>query len=113
MAIRDEWGIEPVSLRPSLGGAMLDFRFKVLDAEKAKPLFDRKVKPYLLDVKTGQALGMPDNTKLGALRAGLRNPPIVGKLYFVLFANGQGTVRRGSQVKVVLGGCTLDNLRVD
>jgi len=109
----EAWGIAPVSLRPTFGGTMLDFRFKVVDAEKARPLFDRKVKPYLFDPKSGVALGMPDDTKLGALRAGLRNPPIVGKLYYVLFSNGYETVKRGSKVHVVIGDCKLENVRVD
>jgi hypothetical protein len=106
-------GVQPIVLRPTFGGAMLDFRLKVLDADKARPLFERRVKPYLVDRKSGEALGMPEDTKLGALRAGLRNPPIAGKLYFILFANGQGTVRRGSRVDVVLGDCSLRDLRVE
>jgi hypothetical protein len=108
----ESWGIRPVSLRPTFGGTMLDFRFKVVDAEKAKAVFDRKMKPYLVDPASGVALGMSEDPKLGALRASMRNPPIAGKLYYVLFANGQGTVRRGSRVKIVLGRCELDDVPV-
>ena len=105
-------GIRTVSLRPTMGGSMLDFRFKVLDVEKARALFDRKIKPYLFDPSTGTTLGMPDDTKLGALRAGLRNPPVAGKLYYVLFANGYGSVRRGRGVDVVMGDCKVEHLVV-
>ena len=109
----EAWGIRVISLRPTLGGTLVDLRFKVIDPEKAKPLFDRSVKPTLFDPATNTALGMPDDTKLGALRAGLRNPPMAGKLYFVLFANGYGTVKRGSRVNVSLGDFKLDNIVVD
>ncbi|MCU1276996.1 MAG: hypothetical protein JWM53_542 [bacterium] len=107
------WGIEPVSLRATLGGTMLDFRFKVVDAGKARRLFDRKLKPYLFDPSSGVALGMPEDGKLGALRASLRNPPLAGKQYYVLFANGYGTVKRGRAVTVVIGDCKLEHVRVD
>jgi hypothetical protein len=106
------WGIRAVSLRPTFGGTMLDFRFKVVDAEKAKPIFDRKMKPYLYDPASRVALGISEDTKLGALRASMRNPPVAGKLYYVLFANGQGTVKRGSSVDIVLGSCRLNHVLV-
>jgi hypothetical protein len=108
----EAWGIRAVSLRPTFGGTMLDFRFKVTDAEKARAVFDRKIKPYLLDPSSGASLGMSEDSKLGALRASLRNPPIAGKLYYVLFANGQGVVKRGSTVTVVMGPAKLEHVVV-
>jgi hypothetical protein len=107
------WGIKPLSLRSTLGGSMLDFRYQVVDPDKAKQLWDRKLKPYLFDPASRQALGMPEDTKLGALRASLRNPPVKGKHYYVLFSNGYGTVRNGSRVTVVLGDCKIENLVVE
>jgi hypothetical protein len=107
------WGIKAVSLRPSFGGTMLDFRYKVVDAEKARPLFDRQIKPYLFDPASGATLGMPEDTKLGALRASPRNPPVLGKQYYVLFSNGAGTVKKGSKVTVVIGDCVLENIVVN
>jgi hypothetical protein len=108
----EKWGVRPVSLRPTLGGKMLDFRYKVVDADKARPLFDRKMKPYLYDPMTGIAEGMPDDSQVGSLRASLRNPPIQGRLYYVLFSNGDGAVRRGKRVSVVMGSCIFDDLLV-
>jgi hypothetical protein len=92
---------------------MLDFRFKVVDAEKARPLFDRKLKPYLFDAKSGVALGVSEADKLGALRSSMRNPPLAGKMYYVIFSNGYGTVRRGSRVNIVMGDCKLTDVKVD
>lgn len=109
----ETWGIKAMSLRPTFGGTMLDFRYKVVDADKARPLFDRKIKPYLFDPSSGAALGTVEDTKLGALRASARNPPVAGKKYYALFSNGHGTVKRGSKVTVVLGDCKLENVVVD
>jgi hypothetical protein len=105
----DKWGIEPLSLRPTLGGSLLDFRYRVVDAKKAAPLFDRKLKPYLLagDIR----LSVPEDEQLGTLRASLRNPPVAGKSYYVLFAKGK--LQRGSRVTVVFGPCKLDGVKVD
>jgi hypothetical protein len=105
----EKWGIVPLSLRPTMGGALLDFRYQVVDAKKAAPLFDRKLKPYL--VVDGTRLSMPEDSQLGALRASLRNPPVAGKSYYVLF--GSGNVKRGSRVTVMFGPCQLDGVKVD
>jgi len=107
-----QWGIRAVSLRPTFGGSMLDFRFQVVDAAKAKKLFDRALKPYLFDPKSRVALGVPDS-KLGALRASVRNPPVAGKQYYVMFANALGSVTRGRDVTVVIGDCKLEHVIVE
>jgi hypothetical protein len=85
----------------------------VLDPEKARPLFDRKIKSYLFDPSSGVALGTPEDTTLGALRTSLRNPPVAGKQYFILFSDAYGTVKRGSRVTVVIGDCMLEDVVVE
>jgi hypothetical protein len=109
----EKWGLRAISLRPTLGGTMLDFRYQVVDETKARSLWDRKLQPYLFDPASGVALGMSEDGKLGSLRASMRNPPVTGKRYYVLFANGFGSVKHGSRVTVGLGDCKLENLRVD
>ena len=113
MTPESAWGLRAIALRPTMDGRMLDFRYEVLDAGKARPLFDRKIKPYLFDPTTGTALGMPEGTKLGALRASVRNPPVVGKQYYVIFANTLGKVQKGSRVTVVMGDCAFQGLLVE
>jgi hypothetical protein len=106
-------GVEAVALRPSMGGSVLDFRYRVIDAKKALPIFDRKLKPYLLDATGTVALGVPEDQKQGSLRASTRNPPVAGKQYYVFFANSHGSVNRGERVSVVLGPCRIDGVTVD
>jgi hypothetical protein len=107
------WGVRAVALRPTFGGRMLDFRYQVLDPAKAKPLFDWKIKPYLFDLKRGVALGLPGDTSIGALRASVKNPPVAGKQYFVLFSNAYGSVKKGDRVTVVLGDCKFSDVVVE
>jgi hypothetical protein len=92
---------------------MVDFRYRVVDAQKALSLFDKKLKPYLVEPRTQVTLESPEASKLGPLRSSVRNPPVVGKQYFILFANGVGTVKRGSKVTLVLGDLKLENVVVD
>jgi len=112
-SLEKTWGIQPVALRLTAGGSMIDFRYRVVDATKALPLFDKKLKPYLLEPRTGAHFDSPDATKLGPLRSSARNPPVNGRMYFVLFSNGSEPLKKGSKFTVVLGDCKLENLTLD
>ena len=79
------WGIRIEGIRLTAAGQMLDFRYTVVDARKAKPLFDRKTKPILLDEASGVQMAVPVPPKTGALRNS--NDPKAGRTYFMFFAN--------------------------
>ena len=48
-AIARRWGVAIEGLRLASGGYMLELRYRIVDANKAQPLFDRTVKPKLRD----------------------------------------------------------------
>lgn len=108
--IEERWGVKVLSIRHSAGGYMLDFRYRVLDPEKALPLFDRKIKPHLVDEATGAVFAVPEPPKVGALRSTRKPQP--GKNYFVMFANPGGYVKKNSKVSVVIGDFRAENLVV-
>jgi hypothetical protein len=92
---------------------MLDFRYRVLDGEKARALVDRRVRPYLVDETSGARLMVPAPPKIGPLRPSVRHgPPKEGRTYFVLFANPGGLVRQGQRVSVVIGNFRATGLTV-
>jgi len=66
--LAEQWGIEVTSIRLSTHDHMIDYRYRVLDADKAADLFKRQIKPRLIHQKTGQVLVVPDTAKLGPLR---------------------------------------------
>ncbi|SNB47978.1 hypothetical protein [Geobacter sp. DSM 9736] len=109
-SIEEKWGVKVLSLKQSAGGYMLDFRYRVLDPEKAKPLFDRKLKPYLVDEATGAVFAVPEPPKVGALRS--TRPPQPERNYFVMFANPGGYVKKGNKVSVVIGDFRAENITV-
>ena len=97
--LRREWGIEVLDIHQTSAGYMLQFRYRVLDPKAAKPLFDRKIKPYLLDTATGMRVIVPSPDKIGQLRN--TNPPETGRTYWMLFANPAKMIKPGDRKSVV------------
>ena len=109
-AIARRWGIRIDTIRVTAAGYMLDFRYEVVDARKAKPLFERKTKPVLVDESTGARMQVPVPPKTGALRNS--NAPIAGKTYFMFFANPGRFIKPGSLVTVTIGAFAVRGIRV-
>lgn len=109
--LSDKWGIELVAMRSTAYGHMLDFRYRVLDAEKAAPLFVRKTKPYLIHQGSGKALAVPTTQKLGSLRNS--NKPQQGRTYWMFFGNSHGVVKKGDKVTVAIGDFRATDIEVE
>ena len=107
----EQWGIELLSMRLTSAEYMLDFRYRVLDAEKAGMLFSRQVKPVLIDQASGARFVVPTPPKIGPLRA--TNPPKEGKNYFMLFANPGRFIKSGNLVTVEMGEFRAENIKVE
>lgn len=106
-----EWGIEILGVHEVSAGYMLEFRYRVLNPKIARPLFDRKIKPYLLDPTTGATVMVPAPEKVGALRN--VNMPEAGRMYWVMFANPGKMIKPGSQVSIHIGDFDSGNLIVN
>lgn len=98
--LASEWGIQISALRVSAGGNIVDFRYRVLDPQKAARLADPEVSPVLIDQETGVQLHIP-STKAGQLR-GTSKQLIAGKIYIMLFANPTKAVKPGHSVTLVV-----------
>jgi len=104
------WGVEILFVRSTSAGYMLEFRYKVLDPEKAKPLFDRQTKPILTHVESGATMIVPTPPKTGALRNS--NPPLADHTYWMFFANPAKFVKPGDAVTITIGDFKVENLVV-
>jgi hypothetical protein len=109
--LKEQWGIELVALRSTAAGHMLDFRFRVLDAGKAVPLFKRQTKPRLIHQKSGQVLQVPKTAKVGPLRNS--DMPKQDRVYWMFFGNHQGVVQKGDRVTVAIGDFRAADLVVE
>lgn len=117
-AIRQElaerWGVEIYGVRQATGGMMIDFRFRVLDAAKAEPLFDSRNKAYLVKEGAEIRLPVPVGAKVGAFRPTNRGKNIVSdRDYYMMFANPGSYVQPGQKVSVVIGDFKVDGLALN
>jgi hypothetical protein len=107
-----QWGIEVESLSLSAADYMLDFRYRVIDAEKAIPILDRNTKPYLLDKETGGKYPVPCPPKVGPLRQTTLRPE-TGRVYYMMFANPGKFLKKGKVVDVVIGDYVASDLVIN
>lgn len=108
-----EFGIQVEGLHLTAAGSMLDFRYRVIDAAKAAPILDGKMKPYLLDEARGAKLDVPDTPVLGRIRQTARNNKILtDRTYFIMFGNPGKALQSGDKVTLLLGPVRITDLRV-
>ncbi|HWS64212.1 MAG TPA: hypothetical protein VN325_15765 [Steroidobacteraceae bacterium] len=105
------YGVDHLQVRSVSSGASLEFRYRVLDAEKAKILNDKRSAPYMIDWKTGARLTVPTVEKIGALRQTATPEP--GHEYWMVFSNPGKLVKQGDRVDVVAGPVRLEGLIVE
>jgi len=109
--IATQWGIEITSIHLTANDHMIDYRYRVLDAEKAADLFKRQIKPQLIHQETGKVLAVPETAKLGPLRNS--NTPQEGRIYWMFFGNGGKLVQAGDKITVVIGDFRVEDLVVN
>jgi len=112
--IAEQWGVRLISLNLSAAGYMMDFRFRVLDADKASSFFDHRIKPFVLAERSNAKLPVPMANKVGAMRPTNRGKNIkAGKNYYMMFANPDRHVKSGDKVTLVIGDFKVEHLKVN
>ena len=110
----DKWGVELLGMRLTTAGYMMDFRFRVLDADKALPLFDHRIKPHVVAERSNIKLPVPMATKVGAFRPTNRGKNIkADKTYYMIFGNPDRHAKAGEKVTVVIGDFKVEHLMVN
>jgi hypothetical protein len=110
-ALRRLWGIDDIHVRSTASGSLIRFSYRVVDANKAKILNDKKATPYLIDEKDGLALQIPMLEKVGQLRQVAT--PENGLEYWMAFSNKGRYLKPGNHVTVVIGGLRIEELVVE
>lgn len=114
---RAEWywagryGVDHLQVRSVASGSSLEFKYRVLNAQKAKNLADKRANPYMIDWKSGAKLSVPQTEQIGQLRQVSTQEP--GREYFMIFNNPGKIVKPGDRVDVVAGGSRLEGLIVE
>jgi hypothetical protein len=112
--LAEKWGVELLGMRLTAAGMMLDFRFRVLDAQKALPLFDHRIKPHIVAERSKIKLPVPMAAKVGAFRPTNRGRNIkADRIYYMIFGNPDRHVKVGEKVTVVIGDFKVEHLLVN
>jgi hypothetical protein len=109
--LRRLWGIDDIHVRSTASGSLIRFSYRVVDADKAKILNDKKATPYLIDEKDGLALQIPQLENVGQLRQVAT--PQNGREYWMAFSNKARYVKPGDHVTVVVGSFRAKELVVE
>jgi hypothetical protein len=110
LLVQRKWGIDIVGVRLVSSGWMLEFRYRVLDPDKAAALRKKEVRPYLIDQASGARLAVPAMENVGELRQTAKLE--ASKQYYILFGNANKLVKRGARVDVVAGAFNAEGLVV-
>jgi hypothetical protein len=105
------WGVDSLSVKWAESGEVVRFTYRVLDANKAKLLNDKKLEPMLVDPQAGVSLGIPSMENVGQLRES--SAPEDGKSYWMVFSNKGRRVKRGDHVNVVIGAFHANGLVIN
>lgn len=105
------WGVDSLGVKWGESGEVIRFTYRVLDADRARVLNDKKFEPSLEDPQAGVKLVVPSLENVGQLRQSA--PPENGKLYWMVFSNKGRLVKRGDHVNLVIGPFRADGLVVD
>jgi hypothetical protein len=111
MYYRVVWGVDSLGVKWGESGEIIRFTYRVLDADRARALNDKKFEPSLIDPQAGVKLVVPSMENVGQLRQSA--PPENGKFYWMVFSNKGRLVKRGDHVSLVIGPFRADGLVVD
>jgi hypothetical protein len=110
--IEERYGVRVSQLSVTADGGMLDFRYLVLDPNKAIELADNP--SQVLNGTSAplvRLIAEDDGTQLQAtLPMPHKDALIVGRSYFVLFGNNHGAVKSGRPVTIVIGDLRLEHV---
>jgi hypothetical protein len=105
------FGVDHLRVRSISSGSSLEFRYRVVDPDKAQLLTDKRAKPVMIDQATGNKLEVPTMEKIGELRQ--TATPEQGREYWMVFANRGKLVRPGQRVDVIIGSFRAEGLTVE
>lgn len=102
--IEAAYGIRPVLVALTDATGLVDFRFQILDPDKAGDMhksFDTL--PHFIT---------PSGKEIRLSRIPSHHNFLVGRTYYMLFANANSAVKPGDKVTLVMGNLRLENVPV-
>ena len=103
-AVEARWGIRVMQVAATADGGLVDFRFVVLDPEKASEMMS--------SVDNLPVLRPDGSTTLinSAAQMGAHTVLRAGQTYFLLYRDTSGAIRRGTSLTVQFGDLSIDHV---
>ncbi|MEQ1686121.1 MAG: hypothetical protein ABL916_20935 [Burkholderiaceae bacterium] len=113
--VLEDLGVELMVVRLAASDFLIDLRYRVKDVAKAQPLLERKVQAVLVNEATGDRYYIPQAPKVGSLKqsATAKQPAIVDRVYFMLFANPDRKLKSGERVTLYAGDSVVRDIVVE
>jgi hypothetical protein len=105
------FGVDSIAAKAVESGELIKFSYRVLDADKARPLNEKTNEPVMFDPAIKAKLVIPSLEKVGQLRQS--STPEAGKSYWMAFSNPGRVVKRGDRVSVTIGQFHIEGLVVE
>ena len=102
--LETRYGIQVAQLALTASGGLVDVRFKVLDAAKARALLADPANAPTLIAGDKPPLAPPHHALQGAKFS-------TGQIFYVLYPNLRGAVQRGGEVTIAMGAARLGPVR--
>ena len=101
--VEAQYGIRLTHIAVLADGGLIDFRFQVIDPDKAAPLFSLDNRPILIAEESGKVVDS------------LYHPPhshdiVAGQSNYFLYNDRGGAIQPGTSVSVVLGNLRLEHI---
>jgi hypothetical protein len=103
--VESRWGIRPTLVAATADGGLVDFRFIVLDPEKASALLGTEENLPVLRTEDRGTL-----VNSAAAMAGGRHDYAAGHTYFLLYRNTNGAIRPGTPVTILIGELKIEHV---
>jgi hypothetical protein len=103
--LETQYGIQVTQVNLTAAGGLVDFRFKVLDAAKARKLLGNPANVPVLIAGDNPPLAPPHHALHGAKFGD-------GLVYFILYPNVRSAVKPGAEVTVAMGDVHLGPVTV-
>lgn len=110
--LEKDWGIQPVFLRITAEGFMMELRYRVLDPEKATILSLSKDLPTMLSGKSKARFSVPYGSTVGYLKSN-RKFLKKDRNYIIMFSNENRHMLPGDQVRIQIGDEISPFLTID
>ena len=105
-------GIQVEGIRLTADGTMLDYRYKVVDADSAASLHGQLINPHLRREGSDLKFEVPFAAKVGSLKQSSK-APVEGRTYVILFANPGRSVHSGDHVSIEQADMMIVGLPVE